>query len=180
VRITLTNGSQTTLQATVTADAAGNFVTVLAIPTHARSGSYQLAARSFATGQVTTATLGIIHLTPSIVVSPASTTPGSQVTVQGFGWALGAHVTLSIGGQAIGQATSGANGTFAVKVTDTEYPLKPNAYDHRFQWRRPQGVRCRGGQSADHDALLLRLAVHRTPRTAGDAGRRRDACPAKL
>lgn len=117
VRITLTNGSQTTLQATVTADAAGNFVTVLAIPTHARSGSYQLAARSFATGQVTTATLGIIHLTPSIVVSPASTTPGSQVTVQGFGWALGAHVTLSIGGQAIGQATSGANGTFAVKVT---------------------------------------------------------------
>jgi 5-hydroxyisourate hydrolase-like protein (transthyretin family) len=116
VAVKLTNGQTQTLSAAATANASGRFTTALRIPANAAGGTYTVVGRS-ENGRAPTARLVIAKLAPSIVSVPAMAAPGTQVTVNGFGFAPGQTITVSLQGQKVGTAATDAAGRFSLKVT---------------------------------------------------------------
>src|SRR5579884_533092 len=115
--VTLTNGSMSTLHATAKTSSSGSFQTQLHIPQAARSGGYLVTAVGSASGRSPSARLTVVKLNPTVVVAPTATAPGSKITVNGFGFASQATVTITINGQQVGAAHTGANGEFSTQVT---------------------------------------------------------------
>jgi 5-hydroxyisourate hydrolase-like protein (transthyretin family) len=115
--VTGSNGKARTLTATAVANGNGQFTATLKIPGDINGGTYTVVARGEASGRAPTAHLTISKLAPSIVASPTTAVPGTQVTVNGFGFAAGQTVTVDLQGQKLGTATSAVDGKFSVKVT---------------------------------------------------------------
>jgi 5-hydroxyisourate hydrolase-like protein (transthyretin family) len=117
VSITMLDGSKKTLTTTATTDAKGQFAASLQIPGNAKEGSYTVSARAQSSGRVRTATVSVAKLAPSIVAVPPTAVPGTDVTVNGFGFAPGAAVTINLQGSKVGSATANNAGQFLTKVT---------------------------------------------------------------
>jgi hypothetical protein len=117
VPVTTTNGAHTTLTATEKTNGSGAFTATLRIPGSVSGGAYTVSARSAASGRSPSAAVHISTLKASIVASPATAIPGTEVTVNGFGFASGETVTLTLSGAKVGTATTGSNGTFSTKIT---------------------------------------------------------------
>lgn len=117
IPVTLTNGAKQTLSATATAAQNGTFVATVRIPGYIASGSYVVEARSALSGRAPTARLTLVKLAPSVVAVPTTAVPGTQVTVNGFGFAAGQTIALALQGEKLGTTTTSASGQFSVKVT---------------------------------------------------------------
>ncbi|MBV9281944.1 MAG: hypothetical protein JOZ41_17840, partial [Chloroflexi bacterium] len=113
----LANGSSRTLTTSATANGSGQFSVSLGIPGDVAGGSFTVVARSAASGRAPTARLTVAKLAPSVVAVPTTAAPGTPVTVNGFGFASGATVTLTLQGQRVGSATADASGKFSTKFT---------------------------------------------------------------
>lgn len=115
--VNLTNGSHSTLTATATADKAGSFAITLRIPVNVAGGAYTLTAKNQSTSRAASAKLTVATLAPSIVAVPATVVPGTQITVNGAGFAGGQAVSVTLNGAKVGTATSDAAGKFSLKIT---------------------------------------------------------------
>lgn len=115
--VRLTNGSTAALQTTATTNAAGQFTANVSVPADVRAGTYRVEARGGATGRMARAALIVRALSPSIAVTPASSAPGSTITVNGSGFAPGVTVTASLQGQVLGSAKTTSSGTFSFTAT---------------------------------------------------------------
>lgn len=117
VNVKLTNGKIATLSTSATANASGRFTATLGIPANAVGGTYTIVGKSQLSGRAPTARLIISKLAPSIVSVPTTAVPGTPVTINGFGFAPGQTITLSLQGQKVGTATTNAAGRFSVQFT---------------------------------------------------------------
>jgi hypothetical protein len=115
--VSMVDGSKKTLTASVTTSASGQFTTTFQIPGNVRGGNYTLSAKAQASGRVRSTTLAVARLAPSIVAAPPNAVPGTDVTVNGFGFAAGAAVTISLQGTKVGSATANGSGQFSTKIT---------------------------------------------------------------
>lgn len=109
-------GGRQTLTATARTDSGGRFSAALHVPANATGGGYTVVARSGASGRAPSARLTVATLASSIVVSPAVAVPGNTVTVNGFGYAAGATVALTLDGSALKSVTAGSNGRFSTQI----------------------------------------------------------------
>ncbi|GAC1470722.1 MAG: hypothetical protein PVSMB7_21780 [Chloroflexota bacterium] len=117
VEVTLTNGGKQTIAADTMTNGQGQFMATLRIPAAAVGGLYTVIARNTVTGRSPAAQLRIATLAPSIVASPTTGVPGTQATVNGFGFAGGQTISLFFQGQKAGTATTNAAGQFTAKIT---------------------------------------------------------------
>lgn len=117
VTVTLTNGSKQTLTTPATTNGQGQFTATLHIPGNASGGTFTVTAKSQASGRSATAHLTVARLVPSIVAVPTTAIPGTQVTISGFGFAAGQTITVYLGAQKLGTASTNGNGQFTLKVT---------------------------------------------------------------
>lgn len=109
-------GGRQTLTATARTDSGGRFSAALHVPANATGGGYTVVARSGASGRAPSTRLTVVTLASSIVVSPAVAVPGDTVTVNGFGYAAGATVALTLDGSALKSVTAGSNGRFSTQI----------------------------------------------------------------
>jgi hypothetical protein len=116
VQIATTSGPRT-LNASVHTDSNGRFTTTIAIPTSTSGGTYTVQAKSLGTGRTPQAHLTVVHLKPSAVVTPSTTTPGAIVTVSGFGFATGDTVTVRLNGTQLAQVQANASGNATARIT---------------------------------------------------------------
>lgn len=112
--IKLRNGQTQNLTGTAVANGNGQFAVRLTIPGNTTGGAYTLRAVSQSTGRAPTARITVAALRPSIVVVPATAAPGTAVQVNGFGFAPGARMTLTINGQKVSTTTANGAGQFTV------------------------------------------------------------------
>jgi len=117
VTVTLTNGSKQNLTTSAAANKQGAFTAVLKVPANVSGGAFTVVARSGLSGRAPTARLLVIKLAPSIVAVPTSAVPGTQVTVNGFGFAADQAITLTLGNSTVGTVTTDAAGKFSQGVT---------------------------------------------------------------
>ncbi len=115
--VKLRDGSSKTLTASAVTDKNGRFTAQLQIPANGTAGTYSIVARSTLTGRAPTVRLVIAKLAPSIVAVPATAAPGTVVTVNGFSFAPGQAITVSLNGQKAGTVTTNSAGKFAAKIT---------------------------------------------------------------
>lgn len=115
--VRLTSGASSTLAASVVTNGQGAFSLSFHVPSNVAGGTYSVQARSEVSGRAPSTRLTVARLAPSIVAVPATAIPGTQVTVNGFGFAAGSQVTVSLASQAVGTATTNASGQFTLKVT---------------------------------------------------------------
>ena len=115
--VTLAGGGNQILTTTATTNASGQFTAAIQIPANVAGGTYTVAARSEASGRAPTAHLVVSKLAPSVVASPTTAVPGTSVTVNGFGFAAGQSVTISLNGQKLMTVTTSGDGKFTTRVT---------------------------------------------------------------
>jgi len=112
----LANGSTQNVSITVTTDKNGTFRTSLKVPGDAAGGTYLVIAKSEA-GRTANAKLTVAVLKPSVVAVPTMAVPGTPITVNGFGFASGATITIYLSGTKLGTTTANGSGEFKVSVT---------------------------------------------------------------
>jgi hypothetical protein len=106
----------------VTTDGSGTFTNFgFTVPVNATAGTFAVTATGTKSNRTGVAGLTVVAFTPSLAVSPTSSTPGAQVTVTGQGFAPNEVVTLALNGQALATSpstlTTSASGTFSATVT---------------------------------------------------------------
>lgn len=117
VPVHLTTGAPSTLTASATATPAGTFSVPLSIPLTVASGAYTVTVQSAATGRSVTAQLAVPQFSPTLSVAPSTGAPGSQVIVNGSGFAPGSSVTISLDGSTLTTATVNGAGQFSIPAT---------------------------------------------------------------
>ncbi|PZS09239.1 MAG: hypothetical protein DLM70_01825, partial [Chloroflexi bacterium] len=116
VPVRLTSGSTRTVRSTTGTNAGGSFRSALTVPGDATGGTYTLTARSEA-GRTASAKLVVAFLKPSVIVVPTMAVPGTPITVNAFGFASGATVTIYLSGTRLGTATADTTGSLKTTVT---------------------------------------------------------------
>jgi hypothetical protein len=117
VGVTTIGGQHSTLTLTAHANASGAFAAILHVPSTITGGAYTVTAKSATSGRSPSARLTVTTLKTSIVASPAAAAPGTQVTVNGFGFAADEAVTLTWSGTTVGTVTTDAHGAFSTHIT---------------------------------------------------------------
>ncbi len=115
-QVATSSGTQT-LSQTAKTDAQGRFTASLRVPANATAGTFTVAARSETSGRVPTTRLKIVTVPTSLIAAPTTAAPGTAVTLNGFGFAAGESVTVTLNGQALGTATANSSGNFTTRVT---------------------------------------------------------------
>jgi len=115
--VKLRDGSSKTLTTSAVTDKNGRFTAQLQVPANGTAGTYSVVAKSTMTGRAPTARLVIAKLAPSVVAVPATAAPGTVVTVNGFSFAPGQVITISLNGQKVSTVTTDKAGKFAAKIT---------------------------------------------------------------
>lgn len=117
VRITVrVSGATKILTASTTTDANGAFTTSIHVPGAAAGGTYTVQAVDNATGRVASAHFTVATLKPAVVAVPTTGAPGTAITINGFGFAAGQRVTLSLGGHTLITVTTNGAGQFKAQT----------------------------------------------------------------
>lgn len=109
------NATPQKVDISATLNGKGGFSAILHVPGDATAGGYTVTATGG--GRLARATLHIAYLRTLVVSVPARAIPGTTITVTGFGFASGASVTVTLGGQTLGKGSANAAGTFKTQCT---------------------------------------------------------------
>lgn len=118
--VTLTIDGVITPLAVQTTNAQGVLpLTGLSIPYGIAAGAHVLSARGSVSQRTASASITVVALTPSLVLSAATAGPGTAVTVTGNGFGRQEQVTLALNGEALATSPgviSAYNGAFTALV----------------------------------------------------------------
>lgn len=110
------SGGTKILTAAATTDASGSFTTSIHVPGAAAGGAYTLQAVDNATGRSASGHFTVASLKPAVVAVPTTGAPGTAITINGFGFAAGQHVTLALSGHTLTTVTTNGSGQFKAQT----------------------------------------------------------------